>query len=288
MKEAKKKVTIPYLMEKKKNKEQITMMAIYDYPNAVIAERTGIDIVCVSDSGGMAVFGKENTTSVTFEECMIMMQTVTRGCKTGLRMLDMPYMSFHTSPEKSIENAARFVAEGGAEVMKCEGTRHHAKNIEAIVKAGIPVMGHVGVTPMRITQLGGFIAQGKTAVKAKEIVDDAMAMYDAGCFSILCEVTTSEVCEYLTEKLPVPVISLGAGNKADGVHIITCDLFKLYDRHTPRHSKVYVELLPIMEKVFRDYISDVTTRAYPGPEHTVFMQQAELEGFAKLVNWQKR
>ncbi|HTG02278.1 MAG TPA: 3-methyl-2-oxobutanoate hydroxymethyltransferase [Nitrospirota bacterium] len=288
MKEAKKKVTIPYLMEKKKNKEQITMMAIYDYPNAVIAERTGIDIVCVSDSGGMAVFGKENTTSVTFEECMIMMQTVTRGCKTGLRMLDMPYMSFHTSPEKSIENAARFVAEGGAEVMKCEGTRHHAKNIEAIVKAGIPVMGHVGVTPMRITQLGGFIAQGKTAVKAKEIVDDAMAMYDAGCFSILCEVTTSEVCEYLTEKLPVPVISLGAGNKADGVHIITCDLFKLYDRHTPRHSKVYVELLPIMEKVFRDYISDVTTRAYPGPEHTVFMQPAELEGFAKLVNWQKR
>lgn len=287
MKEQKKKVTIPYLMEKKRKKEQITMMAIYDYPNAVVAERTGIDIVCVSDSGGMAVFGKENTTSVTFEECMIMMQTVSRGCKTGLRMLDMPYMSFHTSPEKAIENAARFVAEGGAEVMKCEGNRHHAKNIEAIVKAGIPVMGHVGVTPMRITQLGGFIAQGKTGDRAKEIVDDAMAMYEAGCFSILCEVTTSEVCEYLTETLPIPVISLGAGNKADGVHIITCDLFKLYDRHTPRHSKVYVELLPIMEKVFRDYIADVTSHQYPGPEHTVFMQQSELEKFSNLVDWHK-
>ncbi|MCL5238322.1 MAG: 3-methyl-2-oxobutanoate hydroxymethyltransferase [Nitrospirae bacterium] len=287
MKEQKKKVTIPYLMEKKRKKDQITMMAIYDYPNAVVAERTGIDIVCVSDSGGMAVFGKENTTSVTFEECMIMMQTVSRGCKTGLRMLDMPYMSFHTSPEKAIENAARFVAEGGAEVMKCEGNRHHAKNIEAIVKAGIPVMGHVGVTPMRITQLGGFIAQGKTGDRAKEIVDDAMAMYEAGCFSILCEVTTSEVCEYLTETLPIPVISLGAGNKADGVHIITCDLFKLYDRHTPRHSKVYVELLPIMEKVFRDYIADVTSHQYPGPEHTVFMQQSELEKFSNLVNWHK-
>jgi 3-methyl-2-oxobutanoate hydroxymethyltransferase len=287
MEEKKKKVTIPYLNEKKRKKEQITMMAIYDYPNAVIAERTGIDIVCVSDSGGMAVFGKENTTSVTFEECMIMMQTVSRGCRTGLRMLDMPYMSFHTSPEKAIENAARFVAEGGAEVMKCEGNKHHARNIEAIVKAGIPVMGHVGVTPMRITQLGGFVAQGKTAVRAKEIVDDAMAMYDAGCFSILCEVTTSEVCEYLTEKLPIPVISLGAGNKADGVHIITCDLFKLYDRHTPRHSKVYVELLPIMEKVFKDYIADVTSHQYPGPEHTIFMQPAERDGFASLVNWRK-
>ncbi|HMK65263.1 MAG TPA: 3-methyl-2-oxobutanoate hydroxymethyltransferase [Thermodesulfobacteriota bacterium] len=287
MKEQKKKVTIPYLMEKKRKKEQITMMAIYDYPNAIVAERTGIDIVCVSDSGGMAVFGKENTTSVTFEECMIMMQTVTRGCKTGLRMLDMPYMSFHTSPEKAIENAARFVAEGGAEVMKCEGTRHHAKNIEAIIKAGIPVMGHVGVTPMRITQLGGFVAQGKTADRAKEIVDDAIAMYEAGCFSILCEVTTSEVCEYLTETLPIPVISLGAGSKADGVHIITCDLFKLYDRHTPRHSKVYVELFPIMEKVFQDYIADVTGHIYPGPEHTIFMQKAELEKFSELVKWQK-
>lgn len=148
-------------------------------------------------------------------------------------------------------------------------------------------MGHVGVTPMRITQLGGFIAQGKTGDRAKEIVDDAMAMYEAGCFSILCEVTTSEVCEYLTETLPIPVISLGAGNKADGVHIITCDLFKLYDRHTPRHSKVYVELLPIMEKVFRDYIADVTSHQYPGPEHTVFMQQSELEKFSNLVDWHK-
>ncbi len=282
---AKKKVTIPDLMEKKQRKEPITMMAIYDYPNAVIAERTGIDIVCVSDSGGMAVFGKENTTSVTFEECMIMMQTVSRGCKTGLKMLDMPYMSFHTSPERAIENAARFVAEGGAEVMKCEGTAAHAKNIEAIVKAGIPVMGHVGVTPMRITQLGGFKAQGKTAERAKELIDDAMAMYQAGCFSILCEVTTSEVCEYLAKTLPIPVISLGAGWKADGVHIITCDLFKLYDRHTPRHSKVYVELLPIMEKVFKSYIEDVTTRSYPGPEHTIFMSPVERDRFQKLVNW---
>lgn len=281
----KKKVTIPDLMEKKKNKQPITMMAIYDYPNAVIAERTGIDIVCVSDSGGMAVFGKENTTSVTFEECMIMMQTVSRGCRTGLRMLDMPYMSFHTSPEKAIENAARFVAEGGAEVMKCEGNIHHVKNIEAIIKAGIPVMGHVGVTPMRITQLGGFKAQGKTADRAKELIDDAIAMYEAGCFSILCEVTTSEVCEYLAETLPVPVISLGAGNRADGVHIITCDLFKLYDRHTPRHSKVYIELLPIMEKVFVDYMSDVESRRYPGPEHTIFMAPDEKAKFTEMMNW---
>ena len=136
-------------------------------------------------------------------------------------MVDMPYWSFHVSTEQAIENAGRFVHEANAEVMKCEGNRHHAKNIEAIVQAGIPVQGHIGITPMRMPQLGGFVAQGKSAKRAKEMVDDAKAFVDAGCFSILCEVTTSEVAEYLAQTLPVPVISLGAGNCAHGVHIIS-------------------------------------------------------------------
>ncbi len=283
-----KKVTIPMLMEKKKRGEPIVQLAVYDYANAIIADRVGVDILCVSDTGGMVLFGHEDTTSVSFEEVMFMAQAVKRGSQYGLRMVDMPYMSFHLSTQQAVDNAAKYVSQAGAEVMKCEGNQHHAKYIEAIVKAGIPVQGHIGITPMRIPQLGGFAAQGKTAERAKELIDDAMAFYDAGCFSILCEVTTSEVCQYLAETLPIPVISLGAGNRADGVHIIGSDLFHLYEKHTPRHSKVYVDLIPIIEQVYKDYMKDVKERKYPGPEHTVFMKEEELKRFQEMVGWKRK
>jgi 3-methyl-2-oxobutanoate hydroxymethyltransferase len=280
-----KKVTITELNAKKARGEQIVQMAIYDYRSAVIADRVGIDILCVSDTGGMILFGHPDTTRVTFDEVMSMAQAIDRGSKYGLRMVDMPYWSFHVSPEQAVENAGRFAHEAGAEVMKCEGNQHHAKAIEAIVKAGIPVQGHIGITPMRMPQLGGFRAQGKTADRAKELVDDAWAMVDAGCFSILCEVTTEEVCQFLAETLPVPVISLGAGNKADGVHIITSDLFHLYEEHVPRHSKIYTDLIPIMEDVFVRYRDEVREHIYPGPEHTVYMPEEERQKFEKVVQW---
>ena len=168
-----KKVTIPMLMEKKKKGEPIVQLAVYDYETAIIADRVGIDILCVSDTGGMVLFGHESTTSVSFEEVMFMAQAVKRGSQYGLRMVDMPYMSFHLSAQQAVDNAAKYVSQAGAEVMKCEGNQHHAKYIEAIVKAGIPVQGHIGICPMRIPQLGGFAAQGKTADRAKELVDDA-------------------------------------------------------------------------------------------------------------------
>src|SRR5678816_2306156 len=234
---ARKKVTIPMLMEKKKKGEPIVQLAVYDYETAIVADRVGIDILCVSDTGGMVLFGHESTTSVSFEEVLFMAQAVKRGSQYGLRMVDMPYMSFHLSAQQAVD-----------EVMKCEGNQHHAKYIEAIVKAGIPVQGHIGICPMRIPQLGGFAAQGKTADRAKELVDDAWAFVDAGCFSIMTEVVTSEVSQYLTETLPVPVVSLGSGNTSDGVHIIGSDLFHLYEKHTPRHSKIYCDLVPIIEK----------------------------------------
>jgi len=280
-----KKITIRGLQKKMQEGEGIVQMAIYDYRSAVIADRLGIDILCVSDTGGMVLFGHESTVTVSFEEVMMMSQAVDRGSKYGLRMVDMPYWSFHVSPEQAVENAGKFVSRANAEVMKCEGNQHHAKNIEAIVKAGIPVQGHIGVTPMRMPQLGGFFAQGKTSDRAKELIDDAMAMVDAGCFSIMCEVTSQEVCEYLTEILPVPVISLGAGNRAHGVHIITSDLFHLYEEHTPRHSKIYHDLIPIMENVFTQYRDEVKSRVYPGPEHTVYMNDQEIAKFAKEMNW---
>lgn len=280
-----KKVTITELNAKMARGEQIVQMAIYDYRSAVIADRLGIDILCVSDTGGMILFGHPDTTSVSFDEVMMMAKAIERGSKYGLRMVDMPYWSFHVSPEQAVENAGRFCHEARAEVMKCEGNQHHAKAIEAIVKAGIPVQGHIGITPMRMPQLGGFRAQGKTADRAKELVDDAWAMVDAGCFSIMCEVTTEEVCQYLTETLPVPVISLGAGNKAHGVHIITSDLFHLYEEHVPRHSKIYTDLIPIMEDVFTRYRDEVRDHIYPGPEHTVYMPEDERKEFQAMMQW---
>lgn len=282
------KVTLRSLLQKKSKGEQIVQMAIYDYRSAVIADRLGIDILCVSDTGGMILFGHSSTVTVTFDEVMMMAKAIDRGSKFGLRMVDMPYWSFHVSPEQAVENAGRFVHEANAEVMKCEGNRHHARNIEAIVKAGIPVQGHIGITPMRIPQLGGFFAQGKKADRAKELIDDALAFADAGCFSILCEVTSEEVCQYLAETLPVPVVSLGAGNKADGVHIITSDLFHLYEEHTPRHSKIYTDLIPIMEDVFTRYRDEVREHVYPGPEHTVYMDEDERKKFMDMMKWKPK
>lgn len=287
-KKRRRKITIRTLQKKMREGEAITQMAVYDYRTAVISDRLGMDILCVSDTGGMILFGHQSTVSVTFDEVMVMAQAIDRGSQYGLRMVDMPYWSFHVSPQQAVDNAGRFVHEANAEVMKCEGNQNHAKNIEAIVKAGIPVQGHIGITPMRMPQLGGFFAQGKTADRAKEMIDDARAFVDAGCFSILCEVTTEEVCEYLTETLPVPVISLGAGNKAHGVHIISSDLFHLWEEHVPRHSKIYTDLIPIIEDVITRYMVDVRSRAYPAPEHTVYMEKDELRKFAKTVGWDSK
>jgi 3-methyl-2-oxobutanoate hydroxymethyltransferase len=283
-----KKVTINTLMAKMRKGEPITQLAAYDYRTAVVADRLGVDILCVSDTGGMILFGHQSTVTVSFDEVMMMSKAIDRGSKYGLRMVDMPYWSFHVSPEQAVENAGRFVHEANAEVMKCEGNRYHAKNIEAIVRAGIPVQGHIGITPMRMPQLGGFAAQGKKSKRALELIDDAKAMVDAGCFSIMCEVTTSEIAEYLAETLPVPVISLGAGNRAHGVHIISSDLFHLWEEHVPRHSRIYTDLIPIMEDVLTRYMNDVRSRSYPGPQETVFMADEDALEFATAVKWDRK
>src|SRR5256712_13725242 len=180
---ARKKVTIPMLMDKMKKGEPIVQLAVYDYETAIIADRVGIDILCVSDTGGMVLFGHESTTSVSFEEVMFMAQAVKRGSKYGLRMVDMPYMSFHLSAQQAVDNAAKYVSQGGAEVMKCEGNQHHAKDIEAIVRAGIPLQGHIVFTPLRMRQLGGLLSQGKTADRARELVAAPWGRVDAAGFS---------------------------------------------------------------------------------------------------------
>lgn len=285
------KITITYLNEKKRKKEPITMMAVYDFPAAVLADLVGVEILCVSDTGAAILFGHPTNNEVSMEEELIMCQAVYRGSEYGLRMADMPYMSYHISADQAIRNAARLVTEGGMEVMKCEGWKEVAPNIAAIVKAGIPVQGHVGITPMRLVALGGvYQTQGRTAESAKRVVEDARLLADIGCFSILCEGVAEEVSQYLAMTLPVPVISLAAGNKADGVHIIQCDLYggtmlKGGKRFKPTHSKMYVDLYGEEQKAFRLYTDDVIHRRYPGSEHTWKMKGGELQKFCDLMKW---
>ena len=236
------------LMAKMRRGEQITQLAAYDYRTAVVADRLGMDILCVSDTGGMILFGHQSTVTVSFDEVMMMAKAIDRGSKYGLRMVDMPYWSFHVSTEQAVENAGRFVHEANAEVMKCEGNRHtcpeYRGDRQGRHSGSGPHRHHTDAhaAARRLRRAG----QDRHSARRKWC-DDAKAMVDAGCFSILCEVTTSEVAEYLAQTLPVPVISLGAGNCAHGVHIISSDLFHLWEEHVPRHSRIYTDLIPIME-----------------------------------------
>lgn len=279
-----KKVTIPYLQGKKKKGESITMAGFGDYPNAVAADRAGLDIACVSDATSMTLFGRDTTLTVPYEEELTMVQAVARGIKYALIMADMPYMSYHLSKEQAIKNASRFVSEGRADVMKCEATKHIAGNIEAIIKVGgIPVMGHIGLTPMREVQMGGFRAIGTTAEEAKALIEDAYIMQEIGCFALLLEVVPQELAKIITDKLSIPVISLGAGPYCDGVHIIAGDMLRIHDGYVPKHSKVYANLLETMENVYKAYRDDVVTTKYPEANHSVSMKPGEHERLMEIL-----
>lgn len=280
-----KKITIPKLYDKKKRGEPIVMCGINDYPHARAADLVGgLDIASVGDSGAMVHFGRDTTLDVPFEEELIMVQAVRRGTQYAMVLADMPYMTYQVSKEEAIRNAGRFVSEGGAEVMKCEGDKYTAENIGAIVRAGVPVMGHIGMTPMTAAKFGGFKPQGVTADRAMQLVDDAKAMQDAGCFAILLEWCAAEIGAYLSKTLEIPVISLGAGPYCDGVHVIGGDLFWLYDKFVPQHSKVYINIREIFQQVYRDYVSDVTERKYPEPAHWVTMPDDQRLAFERLLH----
>ena len=270
-----------------KKGEPIVQLAVYDYETAIIADRVGIDILCVSDTGGMVLFGHESTTSVSFEEVMFMAQAVKRGSKYGLRMVDMPYMSFHLSAQQAVDNAAKYVSQGGAEVMKCEGNQHHAKYIEAIVKAGIPVQGHIGITPMRMPQLGGFFAQGKTADRAKELVDDALG--DGRRRLLLDHVRGDDVgsvrvprarrcpCRWSRSAPATARTACTSSARTSSTSTRrTCRAIRRSTSTSCRSSR-------------RASATTATTcaRAYPGPEHTVFMKEDELAKFRQMVGWKQ-
>jgi 3-methyl-2-oxobutanoate hydroxymethyltransferase len=278
---ARKKVTTLTYRQKKERGEVITMLTAYDYPTALSMDKAGVDSILVGDSLAMVVLGYENTLPVTMDEMIHHCRAVARGAKTSLLVGDMPFMSYQVSIEEAVRNAGRFLQEGGMDAVKLEGGRERADAIRAIVGAGIPVMGHLGLTPQSVNQLGGFRAQGKTAIAAKRLVEDALILEEAGCFSIVLEAVPARLAELISKKLSIPTIGIGAGAGCDGQVLVTHDLLGLFDRFTPKFVKQYANFHSEMQKAFADYIEDVETKRFPAPEHTVEMPAEEWQALLK-------
>ncbi len=269
---ARKKVTTLIYRQKKERGEIITMLTAYDYPTAQAMDKAGIDSILVGDSLGMVVLGYENTLPVTMDEMLHHCRAVSRGAKTALLIGDMPFMSYQVSVEEATRNAGRFLQYGGMDAVKLEGGRERADAIRSIVSAGIPVMGHLGLTPQSVNQLGGFRAQGKTATAAKRLVEDALILEEAGCFSIVLEAVPARLAELISKKISIPTIGIGAGAGCDGQVLVTHDLLGLFDRFTPKFVKKYANLHGEMQKAFGDFIEDVESKRFPTQEHIIEME----------------
>ncbi len=278
---ARKKVTTLTYRQKKERGEIITMLTAYDYPTALAMDKAGVDSILVGDSLGMVVLGYENTLPVTMDEMLHHCRAVSRGAKAALLVGDMPFMSYQVSVEEATRNAGRFLQHGGMDAVKLEGGRERADAIRSIVSAGIPVMGHLGLTPQSVNQLGGFRAQGKTAVAAKRLVEDALILEGAGCFSIVLESVPARLAELISKKISIPTIGIGAGVGCDGQVLVTHDLLGLFDRFTPKFVKRYANFHGEMQKAFGDFIEDVESKRFPAQEHIVEMDDKEWETLQK-------
>ena len=280
---ARKKVTTLTFRQKKERREPITMLTAYDYPTAMAMDKAGVDSILVGDSLAMVVLGYDNTLPVTMEEMLHHCRAVSRGAKTALLVGDMPFMSYQVSVEEATRNAGRFLQQGSMDAVKLEGGRERADAIRSITGAGIPVMGHLGLTPQSVHQLGGFRAQGKTAIAAKRLVEDAMILEEAGCFSIVLESVPARLAELISNRISVPTIGIGAGAGCDGQVLVTHDLLGLFDRFTPKFVKKYANFHLEMQRAFADYIEDVETKRFPAQEHTVEMDNTEWDALLKEV-----
>lgn len=276
-----KKVTTLTFRQKKERGEPITMLTAYDYPTSLAMDKAGVDAILVGDSLAMVVLGYENTLPVTMEEMLHHSRAVARGARSSLLISDMPFMSYQVSVEEAVRNAGRFLQQGGMDAVKLEGGRERADAVRAIVGAGIPVMGHIGLTPQSVNQLGGFRAQGKTAAAAKRLLEDAKILEEAGAFSLVLESVPARLAEVISKQISIPTIGIGAGAGCDGQVLVTHDLLGLFDRFTPKFVKKYANLHEMMQKAFVDYIDDVETRRFPAVEHTVEMSDEEWDEFQK-------
>ena len=271
-----KKMTPVDIQALKKQGKKISMLTAYDYPLALLEDRAGIDIILVGDSVAMTVLGYENTLPVTMDEMIHHTKAVVRGAKHPLIIGDMPFMSYNTSEREAIINAGRFMKEGGADAVKLEGGASVKEVVRSIVRAGIPVMGHIGLTPQTISMLGGFKVQGKDAQAAQKIIDDALSLEDAGAFSVLLEAVPAPIAKMVTERLRVPTIGIGAGIHCDGQVLVVHDLLGLFDRFTPKFAKKYVNLSELILKALESYREEVLKGEFPTDQHSFHIDEKEL------------
>lgn len=276
------KLPLPELLAMKRRGEKIVMVTAYDAPGARFAEDAGIDVVLVGDTAAMVVLGYEGTTvPVTVEEMLFLTRTVARQARRPLVVGDLPFGSYQVSDEEAVRTAIRFVKEGGADAVKLEGAGPMLSRVRAIVEAGIPVMGHVGLTPQSATMLGGFRTQGKTASAARQLVQDARELEAAGCMSVVLEAIPAPVAARITRELGIPTIGIGAGPDCDGQVLVYHDLLGLTEGHLPRFVKRYASLSREIRDALEAYAAEVRSGAFPGPEHVYSMPEEELAAFAE-------
>jgi 3-methyl-2-oxobutanoate hydroxymethyltransferase len=275
------KLPLPELMEIKRRGEKIVMVTAYDAPSGQLADAAGVDLILVGDSSGMVLHGRESTVAVSLDEIVFMTQWVTRGAKRPIVVADMPFGSYEVSNEQAIQNAVRLVKEGGADAVKLERGGTSIDRARAIVDAGIPVMGHIGLTPQTATVLGGFKAQGRTADRAQQLVDDALALQQAGCFAIVLEAMPAPVARAVTAALAVPTIGIGAGSDTDGQVLVWHDMLGYYEGHSPRFVKRYADLGEVIVEALGRYSDEVRSGTFPEEHHTYAMPEDERAAFEK-------
>ncbi|HEX5980504.1 MAG TPA: 3-methyl-2-oxobutanoate hydroxymethyltransferase [Thermoleophilaceae bacterium] len=276
-------ITLTKLAEKKALGEPIAMVTAYDYPSAQVAEEAGVDVVLVGDSGAMTVLGYPSTLPVTLDELLMLAAAVRRGLSTPLLVGDMPFGSYEASNELAIRNAQRFVKEAGVDAIKLERGGSSVERARAIVDAGIPVMGHVGLTPQSATALGGYRSQGRTAERALEVMRDALGLQEAGAFSVVFEAIPAPLSEAIMPRMRIPVIGIGAGTATDGQVLVFHDLLGIYAGHKARFVKQYANVREQMIEGVRAFAEDVRARRYPEPEHGYTMAPDELERLHALI-----
>jgi 3-methyl-2-oxobutanoate hydroxymethyltransferase len=273
------KLPLTDLADMKRRRERIVMVTAYDYPSGSLADAAGVDIVLVGDSAAMTVLGYESTVPASMDEMVMLTRAAVRGARRPLVVADMPFGSFQISDEEAVRSAVRFVKEAGADAVKVEGAGLTVSRVLAIVGAGIPVMGHIGLTPQSATMLGGFRAQGRTSSRALQLLEEARTLEQAGCFSLVLEAVPAPVAARITEELTIPTIGIGSGRDCDGQVLVYHDLLGLYQGKEPRFVKRYAELATEIRDAIERYAADVRSGAFPGDEHIYSIPDEELAAF---------
>ncbi len=278
------KVTLPEIQRKKEMGEPITMLTAYDVSIARAVEQAGIDMILVGDSYGMVVLGYDTTVPVTMDQMITAAQAVARGAKSPLLIGDLPFLSYQVDVPDAVRNAGRFIKEANMDAVKLEGGRDIAPTVRAITNAGIAVMGHVGLTPQSVSKLGGWRTQGTTAQAAHKLLDDALALQDAGAFAIVLEKVPDRLAELVTQRLQIPTIGIGAGAHCDGQVLVTNDLLGMFERFVPKFAKQYAKLYPIIVEALSEYKREVDSHAFPTAEHSFGIKDEEWNAFLKSLD----